>query len=74
MRSWFLKACQRINKASWLGRLPSRHDNAQPLEPLVFALAYEIQIELRVTQEEPILHMIIQITAVRPDMSRFQHV
>ena len=39
--------------------------------------SYEIQIEQRVkvcTQEEPILHMIIQITAVRPDISRFQHV
>ena len=30
MCSRFLKACQRINKASWLGRLSSRHDNAQP--------------------------------------------
>lgn len=39
--------------------------------------SYEIQIEQRVkvcTQEEPILHMIIQITAVSLNMSRFQHV
>ena len=37
----------------------------------------EIQIEKRVkvrTQQQPIIRVIIQISTVRPDVSRFQHV